>query len=186
MGRDKASLRLDGAPAGALPGAEGLTLAERTASMLTAVCSPAIEVGRGHTGLRAVQEDPPGAGPLASIVAGSTALRDGGWSGPVVVVATDLPALSVSMIAWLADRGGTRSVVPVAAGRVQPLCARYSPADLAVAAGLVASGRRAMTALLEATDPDLVPEKTWAPAVGGSGVLADADTPEELQRITGH
>lgn len=185
MGRDKASLRLDGGPDVAPAGAGGITLAERTASTLLAVCSPAVEVGPGHTRLRAVQEDPPGAGPLAAVVAGSSALCADGWTGPVVVVATDLPALSVAMIAWLADRDGTRSVVPVAAGRVQPLCARYSPADLAVAAGLVSAGRRAMTALLEATDPDLVAEEIWAAAVGGADVLADADTPDELHRITG-
>lgn len=175
MGRDKATVA----------GPDGRTLAARTASILAAICSPAIEVGPGRSGLDSVTEDPPGSGPLAALVAGSDALRAEGWAGPVIVLATDLPALSPSMITWLAEYPGGGSVVPVAAGRVQPLCARYSPADLGVAAGLVAAGRLAMTALLEATDPELVAEQAWADAAGGVDVLADADTPEDLGRITG-
>lgn len=88
------------------------------------------------------------------------------------------------MLEWLAGRPGGRSVVPVANGRVQPLCARYSPADLDTAAQLVAGGERSMTALLAATDPELVHESDWAPAVGGVAVLEDVDTPEDLKRVT--
>ena len=194
MGRDKASLRpaacpaAPPAPSAAVPAAAvpaDCTLAERTARILSSVCSPSVEVGPGRAGLPAVREHPEGAGPLAALVAGWAALRAGGWPGPVIVVATDLPALTPAMISWLAERTVDRSVVPVAAGRVQPLCARYSPSDLDVAAGLVAGGQRAMTALLTAIDPELVPEDVWAPAVGGRDVLADADTPEDLDRIMG-
>ena len=193
MGRDKASLRLP-PPAGVGPTSHsgelpdhtpdgGPTLAARTASILAAACDPAVEVGPGHTVLRAVQESRPGSGPLTAVVAGWEALGRGGWDGPVIVLATDLPNLTAAMVTWLARRPGSRSVVPVASGRVQPLCARYSPADLDVAKQLVQHGRRAMTALLEATDPELVAESEWADLVGGSDVLADVDTPDDLGRM---
>lgn len=179
MGRDKASLRLDG------PGSPRPTLAERTAAILARSCTPAFEVGPGHTSLPTVAEDPPGQGPLVALVAGWEALGRAGWRGPVIVVATDLPRLTGSMLEWLTDRPGDRSVVPVASGRVQPLCARYSPADLDLAAGLVASGKRAMTALIEAAAPELVAEEEWAPAAGGAQVLTDVDTPDDVRRMTG-
>ena len=174
MGRDKASLRVAGA---------GLTLARRTASILSSVCFPALEVGPGHTELAAVSETPPGEGPLVAVASGWAALTAGGWHGPVVVVATDLPRLTAPMVAWLAESPRSGSVVPVVAGRVQPLCARYSPTDLDTATALVASGRRAMTALLDEIRPQLVGETEWAPLVGGPGVLADVDTPDDLRRM---
>jgi molybdopterin-guanine dinucleotide biosynthesis protein A len=180
MGRDKASLRL-GSP---LPD-QAPTLAGRTAGILSAVCSPLVEVGPGRSGLPAVREEPPGRGPLAAIAAGWASLTADGWRGPVVVVATDLPRLTQAMLTWLAGYPGDRSVVPVSAGRVQPLCARYSPADMDTASRLAADGYRAMRELLEATDPRMVGEQEWAPVAGGTDVLDDVDTPEDLRRVTG-
>lgn len=178
MGRDKASIPIDAA-------GTGLTLATRTAVLLLEVCDPTLEVGPGHSGLQAVQESRPGQGPLVALVAGWRELAAGGWEGPVLVVSTDLPKLTVGMLEWLAGHAGSRSVVPVVHGRVQPLCARYSPADLHTAERLVAGGARAMTALLEATDPELEPERSWATAAGGDSVLEDVDTPGDLRRVTG-
>lgn len=180
MGRDKASIRPSGEAASGEP-----TLAERTARLLTATCSPAFEIGPGRTGLPVVAEPHPGLGPLAAVAAGWEALTATGWADPVIVVATDLPRLTGTMLAWLADRPGDRSVVPVADGRVQPLCARYSPSDLETACDLVADGRRSMTALLEVTDPELVSEDQWGPPAGGVEVLSDVDTPDDLRRVTG-
>lgn len=174
MGRDKASLPVGGA-----------TLAERTAAILSRRCSPAVEVGPGHSGLRSVTEDRPGEGPLAAVVAGWVALQDEGWRGPVVVVATDLPMLTDRFVTWIAGRPGDRSVVPVASGRVQPLCARYSPADLDLARSLVLGGHRSMRALIDAADAERVGEQEWGEAAGGADVLADVDTPADLRRVTG-
>ncbi len=186
MGRDKASLRLAGdrQPRHVSPEG-GPTLAQRTAGLLAAACSPALELGPGWSGLPVVPEPRPGMGPPAAIAAGWEALTSTGWGGPVIVVATDLPNLTGSMLAWLAGRPGDRSVVPVAGGRVQPLCARYSPADLERACRLVAGGRRSMRALLEDTRPELAPEYEWAGAAGGVEVLADVDTGEDLRRLMG-
>lgn len=174
MGADKASIRLR-------PG--GPTLAERTAALLEAATTASVEVGPGRSGLRVVTEATPRSGPLAAAVAGWAALGADGWGGPVLVVATDLPNLSGGLLRWLATHCSSRSVVPVAGGRVQPLCARYSQADMRVAAELVAAGRRAMRDLLQETEPLLASEAAWAGAAGGSHALADVDTPLDLEQV---
>ena len=48
----------------------------------------------------------------------------------MLVVATDLPRLTQGLVAWLARYPSLDSVVPVDGGHPQPLCARYSAADL--------------------------------------------------------
>lgn len=174
MGRDKATLRVGGG--------DELVLSERLARILARTCSPAVEIGPGHTSLPASEESPTGAGPLVAVAAGWRALTAAGWSGPAIVLATDLPLLTDAMLRWLAAHNGRGSVVPVAGGRVQPLCARYSPADLDTAGRLAGSGARSMTSLLDSIDAHLAPETEWAPAAGGASVLADVDTPEDLER----
>lgn len=175
MGTDKASLRLSPC--------DPDTLAERTARLVSGVAAVALEVGPGRSSLPAVAEDPPGSGPLAAVAAGGEALAAAGWSGPVLVVATDLPRLTEPLLRWLAGHPAESSVVPLRDGRVQPLCARYSRADLETAARLVAGGRRAMKDLLAATAPLLVPEEDWAGAgPGGAAAIDDVDTPEDLAR----
>lgn len=178
MGRDKATITVEsgGAPA---------TLARRTAGLLRAVADPVVEVGPGSSGLPAVRESPPGSGPLAATAAGWSALVDLGWHGPALVVATDLPLLSSGLLAWLAAHPDDRSLVPVAADRVQPLCARYRSSDLARAAGLLSAGRRAMADLLAAIDPVLIRPEEWAGPAGGTAALEDADTPADLRRLVG-
>lgn len=178
MGLDKATL-----PVPAPPGGEVVTLAARSALLLGEVAGPVLEVGPGVSGLPAVREDPAGSGPLAAVAAGRAALAARGWDGPVVVVATDLPLLSPGLLSWLAGHPDRRSVVPVAAGRVQPLCARYTASDLDCARRLVGSGRRAMSDLLRAIDAVLAGEAEWAGPAGGAGALADVDTPEDLERL---
>ena len=172
------------APPGPLAaGAAEVPLAERTAVLLRAVAGPVVEVGPGRSSLPAVSEEPPGAGPLAAVAAGASALAAAGWRGPVLVVATDLPLLDLGLLRWLAAHPDSRSVVPLAAGRVQPLCARYSAVDLDTAARLVGSGRRAMGDLLAAIDANRAPEEEWVPRAVHPAVLADADTPEDLERL---
>jgi molybdopterin-guanine dinucleotide biosynthesis protein A len=175
MGRDKATLRGSAQPLGP-------TLAERTADLLNTVCQIAVEVGPGCSALPAVAEAVPGQGPLVAVAAAWIELGIRGWSGPVLVVATDLPRLNLGLLRWLADHPGSHSVVPVAARRVQPLCARYRPEDLDLAARLVGDGERSMTALIDAVDADLVDEQDWLPAAGDASVLLDVDTPADLKR----
>lgn len=185
MGRNKAELVLsDGRRRSTdpnrseLPG--GLTLAERTAGLLAAATTIAIEVGPGFSRLPHVCESPPGSGPLAAVVAGWAELVRLGHAGPVLVVATDLPRLTSGMLDWLARFRSGRSVVPVARGHFQPLCARYEPGDLVLATRLVAEGRRAMSDLVEAVDAVLAPEETWSEFAGDPLCLDDLDTPDQF------
>ncbi len=140
LGVDKASLVLDGE-----------TLAARAARVLLAVCEPVVEVGRGVSELPAVCEEPPGSGPLAALVTGATSLRARGHHGAAVLLAVDLPRLTVDTLARLVRAPGTGTVVPVVDGYPQTTCARYGPDALAHASVLVAAGERSLRALLDAT-----------------------------------
>lgn len=151
--------------------------------MLGKVAHPVMEVGPAWTGLPSVTEDPPGQGPLVAVATGWDALWSGGWRGPVLVVATDLPRLDTAFLSWLAEHPAPGSVVPVRLGRVQPLCARYAPQDLDQARRLVAAGRRKMSDLVEAIDPLLAPESGWPGGLDGRCVLDDADTPADFDRL---
>jgi molybdopterin-guanine dinucleotide biosynthesis protein A len=66
--------------------------------------------------------------PLCGILC---ALRNA--QGPVLVVAADMPLVDADLLAALirAPLGGAPALVPRAAGRLQPLCARYEPAAAA-------------------------------------------------------
>ena len=121
-------------------------------------------------------------GPLAAMATGAAWLAAHGWSGPALVVATDLPRLNGALLAWLVAHPAEGSVVPLdRAGRPQPLCGRYHPADLTTAEMLVAAGRRALRDLLDAA-PSItyVEAAEWIRAAGGPDALLDIDTPADL------
>lgn len=170
MGRAKAELAWDGE-----------RLADRVARVVGAVCAPVLEVGPGHSALPAVLEDPPGSGPLVALVAGVHALATSGAEPPVLVVAVDMPFVSEPLLTLLRDHPGDRSVVPVASGRAQPLCARYSADACRLAVALTEAGERSMRALLDAADVELVPESRWQ-EVAGADALVDVDTPDDVAR----
>lgn len=174
-----ASTRL-GAPK-ALLDAHGERLVDRTARVLSEVAAPVVEVGPGYGALPATREDPPGEGPLAGLAAGAAWLEAARWRGAFLVVAVDLPSLSVELLRWLADRPGDTTVVPTVDGRAQPLCARYASETGARAATLLADGERSMRALLAATAPEYVDVDAWG-AVTSAGVFADVDTKADADR----
>jgi molybdopterin-guanine dinucleotide biosynthesis protein A len=171
LGRDKGALTIPGS---------GESLARRTGRLLAGVTVPALEVGPGHSGLPAVAEDPLGGGPLVALAAGARQLRARGWTGPVVVVATDLPRLTAGLLAWLAGHPSPRSVVPLRDGVPQSLCARYCPGDLDVAMALVAAGRRALHDLLDSIEALMAGPELWQAAAGDPDTLLDIDTPSDL------
>jgi molybdopterin-guanine dinucleotide biosynthesis protein A len=178
MGQDKATLRL-----------AGTTLARRVADLLRATVSgPCLEVGPGHSGLAALAEDPPGRGPLAATAAGLVALRAQGPATGCLVLATDLPALTASLLAFLASTADpATSVVPLLDGYPQYLCARWSTDAQDCARRLVADGERSVRAVFAACPPLLVPEATWAAAAGRPDAAADVDLPEQWATFTqGH
>lgn len=172
MGGDKATIALD-----------GLSLADRAASTLCSVCDPCVEVGPGRSALPAVQEVPPGSGPLAGLVAGWHALRiEHGHDGPVIALACDMPRVTPELLRLLVDAETDESVVPEAGGRLQPLCARYVPEALAAADGLVTAGERAMQALLDRVPFRRLAEADWSGAAPADA-FHDLDTPGDLDGL---
>jgi len=175
MGTDKALLEVG-----------GHRLVDRTATALAAVAGPVIEVGPGWSALPAVREDPPGSGPLAAVVAGAAALRAGGHDGPVIVLAVDMPFVTVDLLRLLANRPGPATAVPRAGGHPQVLCARYGPEALAAVDRLHAAGGVSLRRLLESDDAGFevgwIEPEEWE-RVADPVVLSDVDTPDDLRRL---
>ncbi|HET9074747.1 MAG TPA: molybdenum cofactor guanylyltransferase [Solirubrobacteraceae bacterium] len=165
MGTDKARIRVSGIP-----------LAEHVAAILNQVAAPVLEVGPGHSGLPTAPEATSGQGPLAALADGHRALLARGHVGDVLVLATDLPLIDAATLVALRDWPAPGSVVPRHGGRPQPLCARWSPADLAVIPDLLRRGERALAPLLRRPDVALVNLPDPRP-------LEDADTPADLDAL---
>jgi len=121
LGRDKALLTLDGEP-----------LLARTVRLLHGLADDVIVLGppeRGALapGARVLPDERPGDGPLPAL---ATALRE--MRGErLVAVATDMPLLNPSLLAYLLDRSeGYDVAVPRVGGRTQQLHAVYARACL--------------------------------------------------------
>lgn len=127
MGRDKALLVIDGE-----------TLAARAARRLGGVCAEVIvaDAGRGALPGHVSVADGPGRGPAAGIL-GAAAARPG---HPLLVLAVDLPRVPVPLLLELA-RQGFDLALPRWTGGIEPLCAFYAPAALAILGERVARGR---------------------------------------------
>lgn len=154
------------------------TLAVRAARVLGAVCSPVIEVGPDRSGLRAVREEPAGAGPLAGLVAGADALG----ASSAVLLGCDLVRIGAGVLGLLAEWPGAPTAVPIVAGEPQLVCARYGPDALAAARTLLDTGERSLRALLAVVEVDLVTEEQWR-VVADADAFADLDTPDDLARL---
>jgi molybdenum cofactor guanylyltransferase len=171
LGTDKARLVL-----------HGESLAARAERVLSAVCHPVIEVGTGATGLPVVREQPAGGGPLAAIAAGGEALRERGHAGPAIVLAVDFPNVAEALLELLRDWRGEPTVVPSDRGNLQIACARYGGDALLAAHSLVVGGVRALRALLDVVDVDVMPESVWH-TVATPDAFADVDTPADAARL---
>lgn len=162
MGRDKASLPIDGVP-----------MAERVALAATDAGAMAIAaVGRPVPGCHHVPDDHPGEGPLGGVL---TALH---WSADraVVVVACDLLEPSPDAIVSAAEvraSTGAAVAVPVVGGRAQWLHACWSPDAAAALTAAFDAGERAVHRAAERLAVVRYPEANAA-------ALADADTEADL------
>jgi len=167
MGSDKAGLVVNGE-----------SLAVRSARVLSAVCDPVIEVGPSVSGLPAVLEDPPGAGPLVALLAGVGAL---GNPRTVVLLACDLPFIEPAFLNLLRAWPGTGTVIPVVNDRYQYACARYGASALDAARLALQSGDASLRALA-GPDSEYLTEAEWGD-VASAGAFADVDTPDDLRRL---
>jgi len=157
-------------------------LSRTLGELLGSVTDPAVEVGPGYSRLPTVEEASPGRGPTSAIVAGWEACRMAGGSGPVIVLACDLPFVTRPLLAWLVSRPGGGSVVPVVDGLAQPLCARWSVDDVDRMRDLVARGDRSFRSLCASGSVTLVDERSWG-AVAETRAFVDVDTPDDLERF---
>ncbi|MHB1969214.1 MAG: molybdenum cofactor guanylyltransferase [Acidimicrobiales bacterium] len=171
LGRPKAALEVEGTP-----------LAARVARVLSDVCPLVLEVGPGYSGCESVLEDPAGEGPLGALAAGWAALGARGHEGPTLAVACDLPQLSVDLVRLIAQWPTPGSVVPVVAGRAQPLLARWSNEALTASVALHAAGERSLRGLLALADVTRIDESDWG-RVATALAFADVDTPEDAIRL---
>jgi molybdopterin-guanine dinucleotide biosynthesis protein A len=171
MGVDKIMVNIAGEPC--------ITQIERA---IRTVASPCLEIGPGRRSFQSLIEPMPGRGPLAAIAAGGTALRALGHHGPALVVAGDLPLVTVALMRWLATRPGNGSVVPVVEGRGQPLLAWWSHWDLYQAAHTLERGGSSLRGLPGDTGTTIATETMW-PSVATAEIFSDIDTPEDLQRL---
>jgi molybdopterin-guanine dinucleotide biosynthesis protein A len=167
MGSDKAGIVVSGE-----------TLAVRSARVLSAVCDPVIEVGPSVSGLPAVQEDPPGAGPLVGLLAGVGAL---GNPRTVLLLACDLPFIEPALLELLRDWPGTGTVIPMVEDRAQYACARYGASALEAARLALRSGVLSLHALAH-SQSEYLTEAEWGDVVSAD-VFADVDTPDDLRRL---
>jgi molybdopterin-guanine dinucleotide biosynthesis protein A len=125
MGRDKALLELDGE-----------TLVARAVRRLEEVCGEVLiaDAGRGLASGSIL--DGPGRGPAAGLL-GAARARPG---RSLLVLAVDLPFVPVPLLEELA-RSEADLAIPSWSGGVEPLCASYGPAALAVLKERVGQGR---------------------------------------------
>ena len=179
MGRDKASLEID-----------GTTLLRRTVGIAREYTPDIAVVGRArpddwdaHTPVTYLPDDAPGAGPLGGI---ATALR---WAlsigrEAVVVIACDLPLLSSPALAWLLEtaeesRPFVDGIAAVGAeDRIEPLFSVYGIACQDQISARIASGRRSPTRMILEGRFGVVDAPQFVVRA-----LANANTPEEWRAL---
>lgn len=169
MGRDKASIVLDGRTLLARAVAAGV----EAGLDVFVVGRARSEVVDGVSGW--IVDDRPGDGPLAAL---ATAL--GALERELLLVACDMPLLDADAIAWLAMLGAPDDVdaVMTITDRVEPLFARYRPSARAAAARLVDAGERSLRALIDECRVHVVP----APPEIASR-LVNVNEPGDLERL---
>jgi molybdopterin-guanine dinucleotide biosynthesis protein A len=172
MGRDKASLILDGRSM--------LDLVAETMQALFPEVKLSVREPRFDARLPQILDDPACQGPLAGLLSGLEQLS-ASW---LFVVGCDMPFVTANVVEQLAmRRGACQAVVPVAGGYPQPLAAFYSRSSLRVIrTHLAAGGKQSMQAILEKLDVCFVEEAELLDADPTLRSFVDLDTPADYQR----
>jgi molybdopterin-guanine dinucleotide biosynthesis protein A len=171
MGRDKALIDFEGEP-----------LAVRVARRLAEACDDVVVAsGDGRRlawlGLPQVADVVPGAGPLAGIVAGLESAR----LPLVAVVAVDMPYVHAGVLLALAGAwAGEPAMVPLIAGRLEPLHAVYSAAAAGELRSRLEAGQRSVHEALRALGVRVVPGADLAGEDPGCRFALSLNRPEDL------
>jgi molybdopterin-guanine dinucleotide biosynthesis protein A len=188
------ALRFHGMPKGlALIG--GVRIADRALTALRVatdeqlVVANDVRAANWFPGLRIVQDEETGLGPLAGL---RSALRAADGAG-IVVVAWDMPFVSGALLNALRDIGesGASAVAPLgpAESRLahrEPLCAYYAGRTLHTCDRLLERGERRAAALFDALPDAISLEGAALEELGDPHhLLCSVDTAEELAALGG-
>lgn len=173
MGRDKATLLVDGRPIG-----------RRMVEIFTEAGIPVTVLGRqAIEGAEFFPDAEAFTGPLVAI---SSFAASRAFAGPVFIASCDMPRFEARLTATLlASIGEFDAAVPCLAGCRQPLCALYQPSAFDILPVVVQEGKRSMMAWLERLRVRELDESTLAAAGIDSSALAGANTQEEFSRLLG-
>lgn len=172
MGRDKAHLEWNGE-----------ALATRMARQLAACFEDVLLVGGTPPGDAPGRRVPDLEGPRCAL-RGVVGALEAARAERVLIVATDLPLLGPELLLALVAWPEADVVVPCRDGRLEPLCAIWSRAEVLPAArASLAAGRLALHELiaelrvqrLEGNDLRAIDPHGW--------MLSNANTPEQWQRL---
>jgi len=128
--------------------------------------------------LRAVNDEPPGIGPLGGLL-GLLLHAERRGADAALALACDLPRLEAPLLRRLAhESSAAGALVTAQAGVRNPLIARYAVAQaLPAARAVLAAGARSLQAVLDRLGPSLV---GLALSSAEEASLADWDTPEDV------
>jgi molybdenum cofactor guanylyltransferase len=124
----------------------------------------------------------PGEGPAAGLESALAAARH----DLVLVVATDHPWLSPSVLGLLLERARTTSAEAVALAGPhgpEPLLAVYRRCALGTVRARLDAGVRRLQDVLNALDPMVIPAPEWRALDPEGRILDDVDRPEDLRRL---
>ena len=179
MGRDKASLLLD-----------GVTMLQRSVDRLAPVVDELVLVGAPGRALpevaterplRMVEDPVEGEGPLVGIAAGLEACA----GASAVIVAVDMPFLEAALLRALVARLDEthRWVVPIAERRPQPLCSAFAVSALPVIREHLEAGDRAPMAVAADLDVYRMPPEEWQRHDAAGRSFVNVNTPEEFAEL---
>lgn len=161
----------------------GVPMIERVAAVLREVCDEILVVGGdpawpAPVGVRRIQDDEPGLGPLGGLSAGlAEAAHD-----PAVVVACDMPFLDPALLRFLLHLTGTvDAVVPRHAYGVEPLHAVYRRACLPCVRTALTRGIRRADGFHRWVRVRYVDRDQWGAIDPHGRSWMNVNTPDELE-----
>lgn len=167
--------RMGGAAKGLLATPDGRPIVERVSDLLQSLGLEVVLVGRDarydSLGLRALEDEPSGIGPLGGLIA---LLRHAGGRA-VLALACDMPFIDLALLGRLLDAPAAPVVAPRRENRWEPLFARYdSQRVLPTARARAEEGLYSLQGLLDA-----VGAKTLALDLPDWTALEDWDSPAD-------